>query len=300
MIYYKEPVYRPPAEANSLLIQVTEGCSFSCDFCAGNLGKKFLIRNTDDIKKDLINAKKLFGDYYRKMFLLDGNAFVIPADMLVEIADFSYELFPKLKRISAYAHAKDILAKSHQELQKISDSGVKMVYLGIETGDDDLLTQINKRVTSDEIAEAAHKLYKANISLSATIILGLAGNDKEKSKKHAQKTAQLINRLVPENNMAWYISALTLMIPPQTRIYNKYKTQEFVPLTHIEILEELRYFMLNLNDNLERCIFRSNHASNYLPLESNNLARNKDKLIEQINFALNNTDILRNESFRGL
>ncbi len=241
MIYYKEPVYRPPAEANSLLIQVTEGCTYSCDFCAGNIGKKFLIRDIGDIKKDLVSAKKLYGNYYRKMFLLDGNAFVIPADMLIDIANFSYDLFPKLKRISAYAHAKDILAKSYEELQKISYAGVTMVYLGIETGDDDLLSQINKRVTANETAEAVHKLYKANISLSTTIILGLAGNDKENSKKHAQKTAQLINRLVPENNMAWYISALTLMIPPQTRIYNKYKKQEFIPLANTEILEELRH-----------------------------------------------------------
>ena len=173
MIYYKEPVYRPPSEANSLLIQTTEGCTHKCAFCIGNEGKKFLIRDIEDIKKDIDTAKSLYADNVKKMFLLDGNAFVIKPDMLIEIAKYSYSKHPKLTRIGAYSHAHDILSKNDEELKLIADAGIKILYLGIETGDDELLKSINKQTTSEEIIKACNKLHKAGITLSATIILGL-------------------------------------------------------------------------------------------------------------------------------
>ncbi len=300
LIYYKEPIYRPPSEANSLLIQATEGCAYNCDFCLGNEGKKFLIRPVEHIKHDIFNAHILYGNAVRKMFLLDGNAFIMKPDSLIEIAKYSYEIHPNLMRIGAYAHAKDILIKSDEELKEIARSGIKIVYLGIETGDDHLLTQINKKVTSDEIIEAIHKLYKAGITLSATIILGLAGNDQNASKNHAISTAKLINKIKPPTRVPWYISALTLMLPPGTVLNEKAEYGEFKPMNRLEILEELKIILENLDDDLHKCIFRSNHASNYLPLESNNLARNKNQLIESIQYAITHPEILKGELSRGL
>jgi len=299
-IYYKEPVYRPPGEANSLLIQATEGCTHACDFCIGNEGKKFLIRDPELIKQDIFNAKLLFNDSVRKMFLLDGNAFVMKPELLIEIAHFSFKIHTNLTRIGSYAHAKDILIKSDHELKAISEAGIKILYLGIETGDDELLFKINKRITSDEIIEAVHKLHRAGITLSGTIILGLAGNDKDASSRHALATAKLINSINPYPSVPWYISALTLMLPPGTPINNKMKSGEFKPMTNIEILQEMKLILEHLYDNLEKCIFRSNHSSNYLPLESNNLARNKDDLIGKINYALKHPAILKGECYRGL
>ena len=237
MLYYKEPVYRPPSEANSLLIQATEGCTHKCAFCVANEGKNFLIRNIEDIKQDINTAKMLYGDNIRKMFLLDGNAFVMSPEMLIEIAQHSYKTHPQLTRIGAYSHAEDILSKSNEELKAIADAGIKILYLGIETGDDELLKKINKGVTSSEIAEACHKLYKAGITLSATIIAGLAGNDKEKSIQHSIKTAELINRIKPQPAVPWYVSALTLMIPPKTHIYEQKRKGEFIAMSSVEILK---------------------------------------------------------------
>lgn len=299
-IYYKEPVYRPPAEAESLLIQVTEGCTHSCEFCVGNYGKKFLVRDFEKIKKDIEAAKQLYGNSVRKMFLLDGNAFVAETDLLVKIAMYAKSLHPKLKRIGAYAHASDILIKPDEELKAIAESGIKIAYVGIETGDDELLNNINKKTNSSEIAQAAHKLYSAGITLSGTIILGLAGNDKEKSYRHAVETATLINSMKPESKLPWYISALTLMIHPESRLHKKVQSKEFIPMRNIEILEELKVFLGHLDDDLEGCIFRANHASNYLPLESNNLARNKNELINTISYALSHQEVLKPEFMRGL
>ena len=299
-IYYKEPVYRPPAEANSLLIQATEGCTHKCSFCIGNEGKKFLIRPVNDIKQDIDNAKLLYGNEIRKMFLLDGNAFVMKSDSLIEIAKHSYKTHQRLTRIGAYAHAQDILSKSDEELEAIAGAGIKILYLGIETGDDELLKRINKNIISEQIIEACHKLYKAGITLSATIILGLAGNDKEKSFHHAVKTAHLINQIKPDPVVPWYVSALTLMIPLETLLYEEKRKGEFIPMQNIEILEELKIFLEHLDDNLEKCIFRSNHSSNYLPLESNNLARNKQTLIDTIDYALKHPHVLKMEFLRGL
>lgn len=299
-IYYKEPVYRPPSEARSLLIQVTEGCTHNCSFCVGNTGKKFLVRQPDEIKQDIKTGAELYGDTIRKIFLLDGNAFVAKTDTLLEVANYSYKNHKNLTRIGAYAHASDILRKSDEELRQLSDAGIKILYVGLETGDDELLETIGKRITADEMAEAAHKLYKADITISATIILGLAGNDPQKSRDHAIKTAELINKMKPEPAFPWYVSALTLMVVPGSEVYKQVKNGEFEVLSDVGILEELRVFFEHLDDDLEKCIFRSNHASNYLPLESNNLAKNKSEILESINKALSDRSMLRPEGLRGL
>lgn len=299
-MYYKEPVYRPPSEAKSLLLQVTEGCTYKCSFCIGNAGKKFLIRPVEEIQKDVDCSKALYENNIKRIFFLDGNAFVLSPEKLIEIARYCYDIHPNLNRIGAYAHAKDILAKSPEELKRIRKAGIKIVYLGIETGDEQLLQQINKRVVPSEIADAVQLLHEADITLSGTIILGLAGNDPDLSRRHAIKTAELVNKLKPRVPVPWYISALTLMIPPGTQVFKQRLTGKFKPLSDVDILREMKIFFEHLDDDLEKCIFRSNHSSNYLPLESNNFARNKDQLIETINVALDNPKSLRKEFMRGL
>jgi radical SAM superfamily enzyme YgiQ (UPF0313 family) len=298
-IYYCEPVFRPPSEAYSLLIQVTEGCTFNCSFCISNVGKKFKIRQTEEIKKDLETARKIYGKNVRRIFFLDGNAFIIKPDMLIELTQFCYQLFSNLERVSAYAHAKDILRKSDEELAAIRAAGFKMVYLGIETGDDLLLKHINKQTSAEELAQAAQKLHKADITLSGTVILGLAGSDPDASKKHAIATGQLINHMAPSSSQEWYISALTLMIAPGSLISTQVAKNEFFPGNSKQALEELRIMINEIDPTIKNLIFRSNHASNYLPLKGT-LAQDKQKLLDIIEFGLNHPENLRPEYYRGL
>jgi radical SAM superfamily enzyme YgiQ (UPF0313 family) len=298
-IYYREPVFRPPSEAYSLLIQATEGCTFRCSFCISNLGKDFLVRPLDDIKRDLDTARELYGDRVNKLFLLDGNAFVMKPDMLIAISNYAFEKFPRLERVGAYAHAKDILRKSDEDLGRIAAAGVKIAYLGIETGDDELLQKIGKQTNADELAEAAQKLHRARITLSGTIILGMAGNSPELSRRHAEATARLINRMNPPEPQTWYISALTLMTPPGTKIQDEIKKGEFKVQTSLEALEELKIIIENLSDDLHNLVWRSNHASNYLPLKGD-LAQDKKKLLDTIQYGLDHPEVLRPESYRGL
>ena len=301
-IYYKEPVFRPPSEAYSLLIQATEGCTFRCTFCYPYLKKKFIIRKMEEIKHDINLGKKIYGNKVEKIFLLDGNAFVMKPSMLIEIAKYCYKIHPHLKRVSAYAHAKDVLRKSDEELKQIYEAGITMVYVGIETGDEVLLQRINKQVTPDELVAAAQKLHKSKIQLSGTVILGLAGSDNEKSKQHARKTAELINRMnlqPDQKGQQFYISALTLMIPPDTDIKKQKATGEFIPIDSIGVLHELKWIIEGISENLTGCVWRSNHASNYVALKGI-LAKDKPKLIKQIQYAIDNPSSLRPEHFRGL
>src|SRR6056297_451743 len=283
-IYYKEPVFRPPSEAHSLLIQATEGCTFNCTFCYPYMKKKFKIRKLEDIKKDIDVAKKLHGNSVQRIFLLDGNAFVMKPEMIIDIRDYAYDVHPNLERVTAYAHAKDILRKSVRELKAIRKAGFTMVYVGIETGDDSLLKEINKQVTSTAIFQAAEKLYKSGIILSGTVILGLAGKDPDKSKKHAKETAHLINKInPPENVKKWYIAALTLMLPPGTRIKKEVNEGSFEPISNLGALRELKIMVKNTSDEIQDCIFRSNHASNYLPIRGV-LSKDKKKILKTINY----------------
>lgn len=298
-IYYCEPVYRPPSEAYSLLIQATEGCTFRCSFCVSNITKQFKIREIEDIRKDLDTAAEIYGSAVNRIFLLDGNAFVMPAKTIIEICNYAKQKFPNLERVGAYAHAKDILKKSIDELKEIAKSGLKIAYLGIETGDNDLLKAIGKHVTDEDLIRAAQMLHEADITLSGTIILGLAGNDKNASEKHALATANVINKMCPSTPKTWYISALTLMIPPRTEIFEQYKKGQFTAMNSIEILKELRLIVENISDNLRSCVFRSNHASNYLPIKGV-LAKDKKEILKQIDYAIENPESLRPEYFRGL
>ncbi len=298
-IYYRQPVFRPPSEGRSLLIQATIGCTYRCSFCVSNLGKHFEVRPIQEIKKDLHTAKRIYGLGVRRVFFLDGNAMVMPFSGLLEITREAFNVFPRLERVSVYAHAEDILEKSDDELLQLSRAGLRMAYVGIETGNADLLRRVNKRTTPDSLVDAAQKLHKAGITLSGTIILGLAGRDNDLSRAHAIDTAAVVNKMCPPSQHTWYISTLALMIPPGTPVAKQVEKGQFEPLTNLEILKELRLMLTHIDDHLHSCVFRSNHASNYLPLKGI-LARDKQKLLAQIEAGLHNPENLRPEFFRGL
>lgn len=301
-IYYCQPVFRPPSEAYSLLIQLTEGCTFKCDFCVSNLRKKFIVRKSDDVKHDINIAKKIYGPNIRRIFFLDGNAMVTPTEKLMEVIKYANKIFPHLERCSVYAHAKDILKKTDEQLMQLSEAGLKLAYVGFESGYDELLKSINKHALKKDYIEASKKLFAANITLSATLISGLAGADNpELSKKHALESADLITKICPEDDRIWYIAFLTLMIPQGTEIFKRKSKGEFKEMNSIEILQELKLFIENIEfqNNKANCVFRSNHASNYLPIKGI-LARDKDKIISTINYGLKNPEILRPAFYRGL
>ena len=278
-IYYCHPVFRPPSEANSLLIQLTEGCTYKCTFCVSNLGKKFKVRNLDLVKKDLNTARRIYGSRVRRIFFLDGNAMVTPFEKLLEITKYARNLFPNLERVSVYAHAKDILKKTDEQLKELCNAGLKMAYVGFESGSDKLLKMVNKRATKSDYIEAAKKLMKAGITLSATFINGLGGSDLELSREHAIESADLVNKICPNDNRAWYIAFLALMIPPGTEIHTKLERGEFKPMNSFQILNELKMFIehIDFKNKSAKCIFRSNHASNYLPIKGT-LERDKEKI----------------------
>jgi radical SAM superfamily enzyme YgiQ (UPF0313 family) len=301
-IYYCHPVFRPPSEAHSLLIQLTEGCTYKCDFCVSNLRKNFKIRDVKEVKKDLDIAKNQNGSFVRRIFFLDGNAMVTPTDKLIELTKYAMETFPKLDRVGVYAHAKDIIKKSDAQLKSLSDVGLKIAYVGFESGYDALLEKVQKHATKADYIEASKKLFKANITLSATFINGLGSADHpEISEKHAKESADLVNKICPKDDRLWYIAFLSLMIPPGSVIYDKQSEGQFEEMGSAEILQELKLFIKNISfeNKNANCVFRSNHASNYLPIKGV-LEKDKEKILEVITYGLIHPEILRNEFYRGL
>jgi len=301
-IYYCRPVFRPPSEASSLLIQVTEGCSYNCDFCMTNIGKKFLIREIQEIEQDLDIALKIYGSDVKKIFFLDGNAMVTPTEKLIEITKYAYENFPHLERCGLYAHSKDILKKTDKQLKMLYEAGIKIAYVGFESGYDPVLEMVNKQATKEDHINAAKKLMKAGITLSATFINGLAGlYNLEISVQHARHSADLVNKICPEDDRLWYIAFLTLMVPRGTELFKKKRRREFREMTSLDILLELKDFIRNIKfqNKKANCIFRSNHASNYLPIKGI-LDRDKAKILCVIKYGIDHPEILLAEYFRRL
>lgn len=301
-IYYCQPVFRPPSEAYSLLIQLTEGCTFKCDFCMSNLRKQFIVREIEEVKKDLDIAVKQYGKQVKKIFFLDGNAMVTPFDKLLEVTKYAHESFPNLERVSVYGHAKDILKKSDEQLKALSDAGLKLAYVGFESGSNDLLKKVNKHATKEDFIAAAKKLMKADITLSATFINGLGGaNNPDISQKHATESADLVNKICPDDDRIWYIAFLSLMIPQGTEMYKLKAKGAFEEMTSMEVLKELKLFMehIEFDNKNANCVFRSNHASNYLPIKGV-LDRDKESIISVLNYGLTHKESLRPEFYRGL
>jgi radical SAM superfamily enzyme YgiQ (UPF0313 family) len=288
---YEGFIIRPPSEAYSLLLQVTVGCSHNkCTFCATYRQKKFKIKPLEIIKKDLLEARSYKG--VEKVFLCDGDALIIPQPRLEEIIGLINENLPNIERISTYANAKSILRKSVDDLRKLRSMGLKMIYLGVETGNSQLLEKIHKGVTYEQMVEAGRRVKEAGMMLSVTILLGVGGI--EKSVEHALDTAKILTDIDPD-----YAGALTLMLIPDTPLYDEYITGKFVMPDTFGYIKEL--YLIIANANFTNCYFTSNHASNYLPIRAF-LPRQKEKILKMISSVIEEKDSrkIRPEHLRGL
>lgn len=290
MNYLVPPVYRPPSEAMSLIFQVTLGCSHNaCSFCVSYKGKRFKVKTWEEIEADIDMAKQ----YYRgvtRVFLADGNAMVAETDLLLKVLEKLYKEFPHLERVGIYARAEDFLAKTPEELKKLSEAGITLAYLGLESGSDLLLKKIYKGSTVAESVEGGRKAMEAGIPLSVTVIIGVGGP--ELSQENALATAAAASAINPA-----YLSALTMLIPEGSYMDRKVQKGDYKLLTPKETLEELRLLIQNLQ--LTNCVFRSNHASNYLPLKGV-LNEEQEKLLSVIDMALSRPELLRPEFMRAL
>lgn len=288
---YEGFIIRPPSEAYSLLLQVTVGCSHNkCAFCGTYRQKKFKIKPLERIEKDLREAS--FYDDVGRVFLCDGDALIIPQPRLEEILGLINKNLPGIERVGTYANAKSILRKSVDELKILRELGLKIVYLGVETGNAELLQKIHKGVSYEQMVEAGRRVKEAGIALSVTVLLGLGGIDK--SIEHAVDTARILTEMDPD-----FVGALTLMLIPETEMYDEYIAGRFVMPDKFGFIREL--YLMIAHSTFTHCLFTSNHASNYLPIRAY-LPREKERILKTIGSVLNQKDsrLLRPEHLRGL
>jgi radical SAM superfamily enzyme YgiQ (UPF0313 family) len=277
---YDYPVYRPPSEAQSLIVQATLGCPHNkCRFCFMYKEKKFKIRSVADIKEDITTAKMMYGDLVRTVFFADGNTIIMKTPQLLEILDFCYAIFPNLERVTSYGAAKFILkTKSVEELKQLNKAGLKRIHMGLETGDDEILEKIQKGATSQEMISASRMVNESGISLSQYVLLGIGG--KEGYEKHARKTAKVLSEMHPD-----FIRARTLILRPDAPLYEDEQNGEFIQCTPEEVLEETRLLIENL---IVKSQFLSDHVSNYaningkLPDEKDEMLAELDKVKERL------------------
>lgn len=289
-MHYEGHCIRPPSEAYSILLQVTLGCSHNkCTFCGTYSDKRFTIKDNDIILSDIKYASKYMKRQDR-VFLMDGDALIIPQKKLMWILDKIKEYLPWVKRVGAYANTKGIKMKSLDELIKLRENGLGILYLGVETGDDAVRKKIIKGSTADECIEMGKKVKEAGIKLSVTVLLGIAG--REKSLEHARATGELLSAMDPD-----YIGALTVMLVPGTPLYEEHERGDFILPDEPGFLRELREMIYHTN--ITRGLFFSNHASNYLPIKAR-LPRGKQEALDQIDMALDGNIMLKPEWMRAL
>jgi radical SAM superfamily enzyme YgiQ (UPF0313 family) len=269
---YDEPVFRPPAEANSVIIQATIGCSWNrCAFCEMYTSKKFRVKKFSDLQSDI----EILSKYYKgakKIFLADGNAFVLSASHLIPILQEITKCFGKIQRISSYALPKDICNKTAAELKEIRDQGLRLLYIGVESGDDELLKMIHKGETFNSTVDGILKAHEAGIDTSLMVLNGLGG--RQYSEQHAINSTALINKTNPK-----FLSTLTLSFPLGTEHFKEKFMGEYVPQTILELASELKLFIKHTDTT--NTIFRSDHVSNNLVLKGV-LSKDKEAMIEAI------------------
>lgn len=289
-MHYEGYCIRPPSEAYSILLQVTLGCSHNkCTFCGSYKDKRFTIKDNEVILSDILFASKYMKRQDR-VFLMDGDALIIPQKRLMWILDRIREHLPWVRRVGAYGNTKGIKMKSLEQLIELREKGLGILYLGVETGDDELRKKINKGSTAQTCIEMGRKVRDAGIKLSVTVLLGIAG--REGSLAHARATGELLSAMDPN-----YVGALTVMLIPGTPLYEEHRKGEFQLPDEKELLQELREMIAHTN--LSRGLFFSNHASNYLPVKAK-LPKGKQEALDLIDAALKGDVGLRPEWMRAL
>lgn len=287
---YFGSVYRPPSEARSLIVQVTYGCSHNtCAFCSMYKAKKFTLRPMEEILEDFRLARQAYSKVGR-IFLADGDALIRPAADLERILEVIAELFPECERVTCYASPSSIHKRTPEELKRLRERNLTMVYMGLESGCDEVLKRMRKGHTAADIVAAGQKINAAGIDLSVTAISGLGGV--ELWREHAMDTAAALSAMKPA-----YIGLLTLMVEPGTPLYDWVKKGQFQLLDSHQVLEETALLVAQLD--CEGAVFRMNHASNYLTLKGT-LNEDKQALLKRIHSAMSGRTDLRPEYFRAL
>ena len=290
---YEGNIFRPFSEANSYLLQCTIGCSHNqCTFCSMYKDAKYRVRETAEILEDIHMAKNYYGDV-EKVFLCDGDAIAMETDTLLKIIRTLYSTFPSLRHVGSYVGPQSTLAKSPEELLSLRKAGLTKAYIGVETGDDELLKKVKKGVGYDEMLQAGRMLVAADINLSVMVLLGLAGPG-DASVRHALATARICNEMKPQ-----YLAALTVTPVPGTVLYRQVQKGEFQVLDPFETLAEMKQIFENIT--MDHLKFVGTHASNYLPI-TGTLQKDKQKMIALVDKVLAGRDekLLRPDHLRGL
>jgi radical SAM superfamily enzyme YgiQ (UPF0313 family) len=289
-MHYEGNIIRPPSEANSILLQVTVGCSRNkCTFCGTYKGERFRIKPDSVIMQDIAFAAS-HCKRQRRVFLCDGDALIIPQKRLIKILKEIEAQLPWVTRVGLYANAKALGMKTAEELKELNDHGVGIAYLGLETGDDVTLKKINKGATAAQMIDMGIKAKQAGFKLSITVLLGIAGP--ERSLIHARETGRILSAIDPD-----YVGALSLMLIPGTPLYQDYVSGEFRLIEPQQMLAELRTMIASTN--LSRGLFHANHASNYLPIRAR-LPKEKAATLQLIDAALDGKVPLKPEYLRAL
>jgi radical SAM superfamily enzyme YgiQ (UPF0313 family) len=289
-MFYEGTIIRPPSEADSIILQVTVGCSHNrCTFCGAYKETLFHIKEDSLLDSDIAFAAK-YCTRQKRVFLADGDALVLPQKKLVNILEKIRQNLPWIKRISTYGNAKAIRSKSPTELTELKDLGLDRVYMGLESGHDDVLARIKKGETAQSMIEAARKVTERNIFLSVTVLIGIGGVDL--SAQHAEDTGRILSLMAPRQ-----IAALTLMPLPNTPLFGQLQRCEFRLPDAQGMLKELKILVQGIS--LDRVQFHANHASNYLPL-AGRLQKDKGKILQTIDLALSGNAPLVSESMRAL
>lgn len=289
-MHYEGNIIRPPSEANSILLQVTVGCSRNkCTFCGTYRGERFRIKSDELIMSNIAFAAR-HCRRQRRVFLCDGDALIIPQKRLMNILAEIERQLPWVTRVGVYGNVKSIEMKSPRELAELQAHGIGIAYMGLETGDDVTLKAINKGAGSERMILAGQKIRAAGIKLSVTVLLGIAG--RERSQVHARETGRVLSAIDPE-----YVGALSLMLIPGTPLCNDYDAGKFELIEPAEMLQELRTMFAHTD--LSRGQFHANHASNYLPIKAR-LPKDKEATLALIDAALEGKVKLKPEYLRAL
>jgi radical SAM superfamily enzyme YgiQ (UPF0313 family) len=289
-MHYEGIIIRPPSEAESILLQVTVGCSHNkCTFCGTYKGVRFRIKDDSVIDADIRYAAMHF-PFLHRVFITDGDALILPQRRLVRILSRIREEMPWVRRVGLYGNAKSILRKTREELEELRELGLGIVYMGLESGDGRVLEEVRKGVPPERIVQAGRRVRESGVKLSVTAILGLGG--RRRSLEHARATGEALSAMDPN-----YVGVLTLMVLPNTEMGRSIEEGRFELISMPELLRELREMLFHTQ--LSRGLFFANHASNYLPLKVR-MPGDKEKALATIDAALEGRISLRPEWMRAL